>query len=162
MGAPSSQPVVHSTATTCSLQLASKVCVGPQSSGTKPVGLCELRAVSVRTEVNCGCPVSASRIESLSVENPHIQCQKDRCEHSAEESFPLLVIHTHTHTPQHAHTLTRTHTPSYPWDEQPGGHYCQRLTPVLCQAPGQVAECLCDTPQFDPPGRVSRCTALIK
>lgn len=29
--------------------------------------------------------------------------------------------------------VTHACTQSYPLDEQPGGHYCQRLTPSVCQ-----------------------------
>ena len=47
------------------------------------------------------------------------------------QSFPLLGTHSCTH--------------SHPQEEQPGGHYCQRLTPPVCQALGQVGECLWNT-----------------
>ena len=37
---------------------------------------------------------------------------------------------------------------SHPQEEQPGGHYWQRLTPPVCQALGHIGECLWNT---DPP-----------
>ena len=48
-----------------------------------------------------------------------------------QREFSLLVTHTCMH--------------SHPQEEQPGAHYCQKLTPPVCQALGQGGACLWNT-----------------